>query len=142
MKWFSASCAALVVGMLLAGSVQAGRAGAGRSGARAGNHSGMRAGQRPARPSVRHRRAFRPLPRQLRWQWLPERPWVDDLSPGSDVLIPGGDDPNSGGPPQEVDVIDGDGPQAAVAPTGGNPRQLAAATNRSPRASRSQPRRR
>jgi hypothetical protein len=156
MKWFYATCGALVVGMLLVGSVHAGHAGSRHSGPRAGHHSGPRTGLRLSQHSGHNWRAFRPWPRQFRWQWLPQRPGGNDLNPGGDDLIPGGDDansgtydsgpegpdPNSGGPQPGTDSSDGDVPQTTVTPTGGNQRRLPELTNRSPRAPRSQPLRR
>ena len=108
MKRFYVSCGALVVGILLMGSVHAGPNHPGR---RAGHHTSQRAGQRTSQRSRHHLRHHRRVPRPWRLllpeqeQQLPEQgqslipgpvqqlpePGLPQQSPGS-----GGSDLNSG----------------------------------------------
>ena len=141
MKWLYAGCGALVVGMLLVGSVHAGHAGARRSGQRSGAHSGARAGLRPSRHPGRHWRALRPgLPWQLPWEWLQQDPELYD--PNSGIYDPAaeGYDPNSEGPQPEVDTGGATVEEPAVTPNGGNQRRPPKFTNGSPRTSGSRSR--
>jgi hypothetical protein len=146
MKRFYASSGALVVGILLVGSVHAG-----------GHHSDPRSGHpsRSAHPprqhSGHHWRALRPWRPQLPWQWLPVLPGGNDLNPGGDDLGPGdddldsgaydsgpeGDDTGSGSPQPGRGIGGGTVPRPTVIPEGGSqgrPRF----TNSTPPAPRSQ----
>jgi hypothetical protein len=94
MKWFSVSCAALVVGILLVGSVHAGK-----------QRSSHRTAHRSRHHSGHHRRMHRPRVRHIRWQRLPQQP----QDPGASDLNPGGYFPDSGG---DVPIIVPNGPIA------------------------------
>jgi hypothetical protein len=106
MKRLFTSCAAVIVGILLVAPVHAGP-----------GHSNKGSGQHSRHRSGHHRRVFRPLPWQHRWQWLPQQfPDVlvddpnrvgDDLNPAGDDLNPAGDDLTLTGPQPRRDVRGG-----------------------------------
>jgi hypothetical protein len=140
MKRFYAICAALVVGILLVGSVNAGTH---HSSKGSGQRSSKRSAHRPRQRPGHQRRAHQPRQRQLPWQWLPEQPqvpgdydpnpWAGDPSPGSGAptpgggslspgrggLIPGGDNLTPGDSQPERGIGGGNAAQPAVNPKGG-----------------------
>jgi hypothetical protein len=156
MKRFFASCAAVAVGILLAGPVHAESGKSGKGSGHAGNH---RSGS-SSRPHAGHYwRAFRPAPWQIRRQWLPEQSpdvVIDDTSPAGVDVIPGNADPNLGGdnvtpggedtiavdsePNQEV--IGGNVMRPKATPKGRASGQMDKVKNRAPGVTKSQPTRR
>jgi hypothetical protein len=120
MKRFYASCGALVVSILLVGSVHAGP-----------RHSSHRPGHRARHHSGHHRRALPPWRPQLPSQWLPQQ--TQDT--GSYNPDTGGYDPNAGDYQPGGDISGGNVAQPAVAPKGGSQRRLHKFGSRSPRIS-------
>jgi hypothetical protein len=135
MRGFYASCGALVVGILLVGTVHAGP-----------RPSSKRHGQHSRHYSGHHRRALRPWLLQLPWQWLPEQSQgsVDydtgsggyDTSSGADDPNAGGPDPNSGDSQTGGDIGGGSVAPPAVPLRGGSQRRLPRFSTGSPRMSR------
>jgi hypothetical protein len=145
MKRFFTGCAALVVGILLVGSVHAEPR---RSGQRAAQRSRHHSVQKRKAPQARFRqlsrRAPRPWHRRPRWQWLQPQspaPAVYDLDTGDNDTNSGGLDPNSGSYQQE-DSSGGNGARPAAAPEGGAQQQPPPSNNRSAGVPGSQSRRR